>query len=175
MAISDSNAGVVFKNLNVAFNDTPLLNNIEEQTRRIDDTAARKALFRSDILVLAEGDIWTTTELLEKRDFLVTSGILNYAQAITHRLMTPRGYHPADPSFGVPWYDYIGQSYVNRGVIEAQLNADIAVELMKDPRTSVIRSVSSRFVDNNHISVECIVIPATTQNDTLGISLLAGV
>lgn len=175
MAIADTGASIVFKNLNVSFNNTSLLNDATEQASRLADTEARRRLFKTDFMVLAEGDLWSSLEMLDRRDFLVVSGILNYAQAITHRLMTPRGYHPADPTFGVPWYDYLGQSYVNKSVIEAQLSSEVASEIMRDPRTNIVRSATAKFVTSGEINIACVVIPATTNTDSLGISLTAGV
>lgn len=175
MAIYDTKGTIEFNNVSVSYQNTTLVGDIDNQITRLNEAESRRRLFRSDLAMLAEGDLWTTKEPLESKDLMVVSGLLNFAQAVTHRLMTPRGYHPADPSFGVPWYDYLGQVVGHKAVVEAQLMADVTEELSKDPRTGAVLKVSVEFEGQDTISVVCYVAPAAARDQVITLSMTAGV
>lgn len=173
MALNDTKAQISFRNLNVTYANTQLVGDIDQQITRIQESDARRRAFRTDLMMLGEGDLWVSNSLLENRDFLIVSGMLNYAQALTHRLVTPRGYHPADPSFGVPWYSYLGISYTSKSVMQGQLIADITEELIKDSRTGAVLSVTVDFQSPTVITTSCNVVPINIRDDMITLSLTA--
>lgn len=166
-------AEITFNNVNVAFAHINLLGDVSEQLKRVENTTSRNQTFGKDLMMMGEGTLFATESRLAKGDLLVVSGILNYAQAITHRLMTPRGYHPADSSFGVPWYDYLGMTVGNRLIVEGQLILDISDELMKDKRTQKVEGVRVNFDTHSSIELECSVVPVGYGTETLDVSLRA--
>lgn len=175
MALYDTKSQITFKNLSVSYANTQLVGDIEQQITRLDLADARRKAFRSDLMMLGEGDLWGDQSLIESRDLLVVAGMLNYVQGIVHRMMTPRGYHPADASFGVPWFSYLGATYSRRASVEAQLIADISEELLKDSRTGSVASVSVNFESPTLISVECKIVPLNINDDIITLSFSAGV
>jgi len=60
---------------------------------------------------------------VRKNDLDQASGIYNFAQGITHRLITFRGTMPGDPNFGVPWGNYLGKNYKNKSLVIASTTA----------------------------------------------------
>lgn len=166
-------AQIVFNNVNVAFAHTNLTDGVGEQLKRIEETSSRNNVYKMDLMMLGEGVLFSGGEVLRKKDLLTVSGILNYAQAITHRLMTPRGYHPADASFGVPWYDYLGKTYRNKLIVEGQLMVDVTDELLKDRRTQSVAGVHVAFEGISAIALTCSVIPVGYGRETLDVSLRA--
>jgi len=165
---------ITFNNMNVTFANSELIGDIEEQISRLSASDARRRIFRTDLMMLGEGDIRTTSSSLPSKDMMIVSGVLNYAQALLHRLMTTRGYHPADRSFGVPWDSYLGQSYRNKSIVEAQLSSDVAEEIGKDSRTASVIKVVCKFESPTVVSVVCDVAPVSVDDLVIQLSLSAG-
>jgi len=136
--------------------------------KSLEDSAA----YGKDLLMFGTGDLF-----VEEQEFFVSgdtkaiSGLLNYAQAITHRLMTTRGTHPEDRFFGVPWNNYIGQAYSSSRIVKSRLISDITEELYKDRRTREVAYVRASFESPTVLGVECAVIPIRFQAGAIEISL----
>lgn len=118
------------------------------QLNTLNALEAEESTYLSDLITFGEGDLLT-----ENRDFLVRSGLLNYGQAVTHRLMTTRGSHPIDPTIGINWYNYMGQTYISPEFIQATLSLEISQEIYKDFRTSNVYSVIVEFSDINTVLI----------------------
>jgi len=120
-----------------------------------------------DFLMFAEGGLFSRLNDLNK-----AAGIFNYAQAITHRLVTTRGTMPGDPFFGVPWNNYLGKSYKNKSITLANLREDIFREVERDPRTGTVATLDLEFTSPTSIEVNLTLIPILTNlNDTVNILL----
>jgi hypothetical protein len=114
----------------------------------------------SDFLMakeFTEGGLYVSGKDLSK-----VSGALNYAQALTHRLITYRGTMPGDATFGVPWQNYLGKTYGNKSLIIADLSQDIENEVFKDRRTAELRNIEVNFVTPNVVTVDLTVVPIYT-------------
>lgn len=139
--------------------------------RLLDDSLQNAPAYRRDLMMLATGDLFSTQQPhFTSRDFREVGGLVNYAQAITHRLMTTRGTHPEDISFGVPWDRYIG-TYVSERFIIPNLTADITEEVMKDSRTESVASVTINFTSNSVVEVVCELIPIFNQGGSVEVAL----
>lgn len=171
MPSTPTHANITFNNVNVAFAHRNLVSDVTEQLLRVEETTARNQAYSKDLMMMGEGTLFASEGVIAKKDLVVVSGILNYAQAITHRLMTPRGYHPADPSFGVPWYRYLGQSYTNKLLVEGDLILDITEELYKDRRTQSVEEVRVSFEGIHIINLECKVVPVGYGRETLDVTM----
>lgn len=137
----------------------------------LSNDASASRVFGMDFLMFAEGGFFKTGTGLSK-----ASGIFNYGQAITHRLLTHRGTMPGDPLFGVPWGNYLGRSYRNKNPIIASLSQDISEEVFKDPRTGSIYNIDVSFKDINTIEVGIVLIPVLTNfSDRINILISNGV
>lgn len=93
------------------------------------------------------------------KDLSKVSGVFNYAQAITHRLITYRGTMPGDANFGIPWDNYIGKTYSNRSLVIADLKQEIETEIFKDRRTSSVENIVVEFLNPTVINVDLTIIP----------------
>ena len=122
--------------------------------------------------MFAEGDLFVNAT---QGDLKLVGSVYNYAQAITHRLMTTRGTHPVDSTFGVPWLDYLGKSYTSSTTVLTNLKQDIADELYKDNRTQKVVQVITKLVDPTIIDVTTVVLPIGVNQSTLSINLTVGV
>lgn len=131
----------------------------QSQLSALSRNAEYKSLYRTDLLMFAEGNLFVNNRPYEKKDLDLVSGVYNYAQNITHRLMTARGTMPGNPSFGVPWFNYLGSTYQNKSSVRSLLVADITEELYKDSRTAQVISVRAEFLNPTTISVACSVAP----------------
>jgi hypothetical protein len=96
------------------------------------------------------------------KDLSNVSGILNYAQAITHRLMTYRGTMPGDAAYGMPWNNYLGKTYKNKSLIIANLTQDLEDEVFKDRRTASVKNITVEFLDPNTITSVVSLVPIYT-------------
>lgn len=130
-------------------------------------------ILRKDFLMVpkfTEGGLYNDVSSLQR-----VSGILNYAQGITHRLLTYRGTMPGDPNFGVPWLNYLGKTYKNKSLVIANLSNDIQEEVFKDPRTSLVESLNIQFLDPESVSVDITLVPIyTNANQAVEISISSG-
>jgi hypothetical protein len=124
-----------------------------------------------DLMMFAEGDLFVnTTDNFSSKDLKEVGGLLNYAQAVTHRLVTDRGTHPEDRFFGVPWRTYLGQTYVSKGIVSARMIAEITEELYKDRRTKEVVEVKADFKNPTTVEVTCSVIPLMFKTELINIS-----
>lgn len=138
----------------------------------LDESLGNVPVYGRDLLMFAEGDLFVNErEFFTSRDLKDVGGLVNYAQAITHRLMTTRGTHPEDRFFGVPWNDYIGSPYVSSRAIQSRLVVDITEELYKDRRTREVQAVETEFTSPTVISVRCFVIPVQYNKEAIQIAL----
>lgn len=122
--------------------------------------------------MFAEGDLFVNNT---QGDLKLVGSVYNYAQAITHRLMTSRGTHPVDSTFGVPWLNYLGKSYTSSTTVLTNLRQDITDELYKDNRTQKVVQVITKLVDPTIIDVTTVVLPIGVNQSTLSINLTVGV
>lgn len=130
-------------------------------------------ILKKDFLMVpkfTEGGLYNDASSLQR-----VSGILNYAQGITHRLLTYRGTMPGDSNFGVPWLNYLGRTYKNKSLIIANLSNDIQEEVLKDPRTSSVDSLDIDFLSPEVINVNITLIPIfTNANQAVEIFISSG-
>ena len=149
-----TNGSISFSNIKLSFVDKSILEDLISRNTK-QENERLKQVFKTDLLMYALGDVFEN----DREDLQIISGVYNYAQQITHRLMTTRGFHPEDSTLGVPWNDYIGKTYTNKNLTITNLTQDITDELFKDTRTNRVISVKSVFANPNVIDVECTVEP----------------
>lgn len=138
---------------------------------KLDGDRRASEVLGMDFLMFAEGGLFAENKKLKK-----ATGIFNFAQAITHRLMTTRGTMPGDPFFGVPWGKYLGATYVNKNFLINSLIDDVDEELEKDFRVGRILNIDASFINPNTISLNVSIIPIYTSfSDTVNILITAGV
>lgn len=148
------------------------LSDVSQSEAALDASLQNSSVYRRDIFMFAKGDMFVNEqEFFSARDLKDIGGVLNYAQAITHRLMTTRGTHPEDVFFGVPWYDYLGQRYTDGRVTLSRLTADITEELYKDNRTQEVGYVRPEFNGRTAIFVSCAVIPVRFSSTAIELAL----
>ena len=162
------------------------VNNVTISMKRdgflVDEAIATQVKRRgTDRLRILGTDLWMmgTMDLVEEQflgafeehDLSRAAGMYNYAQAITHRLMTSRGTHPQDRFFGVPWLNYLGRRYISSDVVKSSLIQDITDELYKDSRTKEVVAVEAEFENPNTISVKCIVVPVGVNDEFIELGL----
>jgi hypothetical protein len=172
--IPNTNAEINISGATIRFGDIEFLTDGEVQQNSLDKFNEENTILKNDLLMFATKDIFYDNQIfVELRDYRRSTGILTYAQAITHRLMTTRGTMPGDSSFGVPWDLFIGRAYSNKDAVVINLIQEISDEVARDNRTQGV-SVSASFTANNAISVTCSVIPKGFR-DPITISLNVGV
>lgn len=148
----------------------------EEVSSRLQDVSKNRVrLLGKDLFMFAEGTLGVIQNIVSGSaiDLNTATGVYNYAQAITHRLMTTRGTHPADRFFGVPWDRYVGKSYSSGEAIRSSLIQEITDELFKEPRTQNVVYVNAEFETKNVLRVSCAVVPVGVTTD-VEISLTVG-
>lgn len=139
-----------------------------ESLASVSSNKRNRTLYGTDLEMLATGSL--AIDVNNPRDLSRVSGIVNYAQAITHRLMTDRGTHPEDRFFGVPWSKYLGSTYMSKSLVISELVADVTEELYKDHRTQEVISVSAEFESNNTIAVTCSIAPIGFERNVIDVS-----
>lgn len=138
----------------------------------LDKSLDSSSFYGRDLMMFAEGDLFVEErEKFTAKDLQDVGGLLNYAQAITHRLMSTRGYHPGDSQFGVPWTLFLGQTYTSKSAVTYRLIAEITEEIMKDHRTSTVLNVDVNFESPTHVSVNCSVLPVIDTTKAIEIAL----
>ena len=173
MSLAITKGVITLDNARIDLSNTSLSSDRTLQQAGLTQTLANRSIFGQDLLMFAEGDLFSSGTLGHKSDLLLVAGLFNYAQAITHRLMTTRGTMPGNPSFGVPWKDYIGRVYSNASALVTNLKQDITDEVYKDNRTQSVVSIDLNFVNPTTIQVELHVLPTNSQAP-VGISLSVG-
>lgn len=146
------------------------IQNFRDKTAR--DQSASAALGKDFLMApqFTSGGLHVT-----KNDLAQAYGIYNFAQGITHRLITFRGTMPGDPNFGVPWGNYLGKTYKNKSLVISNLTQDISDEVFKDRRTNSIQSLDVSFLDPNSVIIDLTIIPIYTGfNGLVNISLSTG-
>jgi len=174
MALNTTGGQIRVLNSKININTEELTDSEAAQISALSRNSQRKELFSTDLLMFAEGDLFVNNKPYTNKDLDLVSGVYNYAQAITHRLMTASGTMPGDDTFGVPWNSYLGVTYSNPSNILRALIAEITEELFKDSRTSEVVYVRPELVNPNTIQVECAVIPVGL-NTNIDILLSVGV
>jgi hypothetical protein len=135
---------------------------IDLQTSFLTKKESEDATYLSDLMMLAEGDI-----IHSRGDFKLAAGLLNYGQALTHRIMSTKGRHPRDRTLGIAWDKYLGQSYMSKDLVIAELSTEIEEELYRDYRTAQVTYVNVSFLDVNAISIETGVIPIDSNEEMI--------
>lgn len=171
MALNNTKGDIVVSD--VTINLKGFLDDSEISQKALTDTRERVRLMGIDLLMFASGDLLSENRIreFEKIDLARGAGIYNYAQAITHRLMTSRGTHPEDRFFGVPWFNYLGRIYVNPSTILSSLTQDITDEVFKDSRTQDVIYVTPSFLNVNTIRVEMSLLPVGVTDNQLQLGL----
>jgi len=159
MAYNNTGGLIRILDSTIRLNKGELLDSDAEQAAALSRNSESKRLFGTDLLMFAEGDLFSEQDFRSKKDLELVSGVYNYAQDITHRLMTTRGTMPGDPFFGVPWNEYLGTTYANPSNLIRSLIAEVTEELYKDNRTSRVEYVNPEFEAPNVLKVECAVTP----------------
>lgn len=168
-SISVTNVGINFSREN--YLEDPSVSEVF-----LDSGQERIRLLGKDLFMFATGDLLLEERIreFEKVDLGRAAGIYDYAQSITHRLMTARGTLPEDRFFGVPWYNYIGRSYVSSTAVRSNLIQDITDELYRDNRTREVVYVKAEFESPTVIRVDCAVVPIGTINEQIEVTLSVG-
>ena len=152
----DTKAVIQVSGASIDFGNPDYLVDGEVQQRAIDKTNSQSSIYKKDLLMFATGDLIIQEDsFATKTDSRSVSGLLNYAQAITHRLMTTRGTMPGDAFFGVPWDLFLGRSYSQSSIVKSNLIQEISDEVSKDRRTQRVVSIKANFLDNNTLEVVC--------------------
>lgn len=160
MSLSNTRGTIRVLNSKINLNTGNLTDSDENQAAALNRNVENKNVFRSDLLMFAEGNLFTDeTGFSAANDLSIVSGVYNYAQGITHRLMTARGTMPGDPFFGVPWYNYLGVTYSNPQNVIRSLVSDITDEIFKDSRTEDVLYVRPVFTEPTVVEVECGITP----------------
>jgi hypothetical protein len=150
----DTNAKISVSGASINFGSEDYLVDAEAQQRAIDKTNEKSSIYKKDLLMFAEGGLFNHGDkFLPSGDLKSVGGLLNYAQAITHRLMTTRGTMPGDAFFGVPWDLFLGRSYTRSSIVTSNLIQEISDEVGKDRRTQRVVSIKANFIDNNTLEV----------------------
>jgi hypothetical protein len=152
-----------------------LLDSDAEQLATLSRNQSNKAIFGTDLFMFADGELFVNNRLYKNKDLETVSGVYNYAQGITHRLMTARGTMPGDSLFGVPWNNYLGITYSNSQNIIRALIADITDELYKDSRTGSVLGVKASFVSPGVINVITSIKPVRPDDLSINIDVSIGV
>lgn len=174
MALNTTGGQIRVLNSKININTEELTDSEAAQISALSRNSQRKNLFSTDLLMFAEGDLFVNNKPYQNKDLDLVSGVYNYAQAITHRLMTARGTMPGDANFGVPWNSYLGTTYANPSNIIRALIAEITDELYKDARTGEVIRVNPEFTAPTVLQVECVVVPINVQTN-VDISFSIGV
>lgn len=159
MALNNTKGQIRLLDSSININIDELTTSEASQITALSKNAESKRLFRTDLLMFAEGTLFANDRQYDSKDLSLVAGVYNYAQGITHRLMTARGTMPGDPSFGVPWFDYLGVPYADKSSVRRMLIADITNEIFKDSRTSQVISIIPEFVNPTTVQVSCSIMP----------------
>ena len=152
----DTKAVIQVSGASIDFGNENYLVDGEVQQRAIDSTNEKASIYKKDLLMFATGDLIGQNNIIGiKEDLRSVGGLLNYAQSITHRLMTTRGTMPGDAFFGVPWDLFLGRSYSQSSIVKSNLIHEISDEVSKDRRTQRVVSIKANFIDNNTLEVVC--------------------
>lgn len=135
---------------------------IDMQTSILTKKEVEDATYMSDLMMIAEGDI-----ILSRKDYKLAAGLLNYGQAITHRIMTTKGRHPRDRTLGISWDRYLGQTYMSAELVIAELTTEIEDEVYRDFRTAQVTYVDVSFLDVNTLSVNIGIIPIDSNEELI--------
>lgn len=160
-------------NVNIAFRRDGFLNDAAVATQVQQRGLARKSILGTDLWMMGTGELIVDEQfgISSSKDLSRATGLYNYAQAVTHRLMTSRGTHPEDPFFGVPWLSYLGRRYIDSNFVRSNLIQDITEELYKDPRTADVLSVKVEFENPTTVLVKCNVLPVGVDAEAVEIGL----
>lgn len=131
-------------------------NDLEAQGISSEKQLLQSRTYLTDLTMLGTGNLFPTQK---GNDLNSTTGILNFAQAITHRLMTTKGEHPQDYSLGIAWNKYLGKAFYDIDLVIAELSSEIVTEVMRDIRTAEVTSIQIEFVDITHLNVHLVVLP----------------
>lgn len=170
--LTDTKISISVDNIRFDASRGDFISNVEMSEEKLDKSLEDSSVLGRDLLMIGEGDLFLRErEFFSARDIRDLGGLLNYAQAISHRLMTPRGYHPEDRFFGVPWYNYIGKTYSSSSAIRSQIVSDVTEEVYKDRRTREVHGVSANFLSPTVLEVTCSVVPVRVNISSLTIEL----
>lgn len=169
-------SSISITNVGINFSRESYLEDPSVSETFLDNSKERIRLLGKDLFMFATGDLLLEERIREfdKVDLGRAAGIYDYAQSITHRLMTARGTLPEDRFFGVPWYNYIGRSYVSSAAIKSSLVQDITDELYRDNRTREVVYVKAEFESPTVVKVECAVVPIGTLTEQIEVALTVG-
>lgn len=173
MALNTTKGQIRVLSSQININLDELTNSEAAQISALSKNAELKSLFKTDLLMFAEGELFVNNRPYTAKDLDLVSGVYNYAQAITHRLMTTRGTMPGDRFFGVPWDNYLGVPYQSTNTVTRLLTIDITDELYKDSRTGQVVSVSPEFTSPTSVQVNCTVVPIRLST-SIDISVVVG-
>jgi len=172
MSLQDTHGQIFVNNINISLQNQPMIDDPAAQRRSATENARLKSLFGTDLYMFAEGDLF---ENESQGDLKIVASVYNYAQAITHRLMTDRGTHPIDSTFGVPWSDYLGHTYMSSTILLTNLRQDITDELYRDGRTQKVVQVITSLKTPDVVDVICVVLPIGVNQSELSVNLTVGV
>lgn len=164
---------IYFNHISIKNFSDGYVDDIQEQLKNLADGKLYLEQYGTDLAMMGTGDLLPEKKI-EGTDLLIVGGVLNYAQAIIHRLMTVRGTLPEDPTIGIAWYNYLGSTYSNKDFILAQLRDEIMTEAFRDYRTQDVPSITSSFINPNAIEFEIVLLPINGQSVNVGFNAQRG-
>ena len=135
---------------------------IDTQTSLLSQKEYEDKTYLADFMMVAEGDVF-----LSRKDYKIAAGLLNYGQALTHRIMTTKGNHPRDRTLGIEWNKYLGQSYISKSMVIAELSTELEEEIYRDYRTSEVTYIDIEFLNENTLKIETGVIPIDSNEEVV--------
>lgn len=135
---------------------------VDSQLALLSQKEVEDSTYLSDLMMLAEGDLFAS-----RGDLKAVAGLLNYGQAITHRLMTTKGRHPRDRSMGISWDKYLGKTYYSQELVIAELSSEIQEEVLRDYRTLAVSFVEAEFLDMNTLKIDIGIIPIDSNEEVI--------
>lgn len=153
-----------FSNVTIKTDDGGYLQDDNLQKTSQESSTSESEVFLTDLFMAATGKLYPTER---KKDLKLISGVYNYAQAITHRLMTVRGEHPMDFTLGISWNRYLGKVVYDRELLELELAEEIVNEVTRDQRTGEVTYLSVTFSDINVIKVVLVLTPVSFNTEAL--------
>lgn len=161
---------IYFSSIRLKTLDNNYTNDLAEQIQNLQDGQRYLEQYGTDLAMMGTGELMPETNV-SGTDLLIVGGLLNYTQAILHRLMTVRGTLPEDQTIGISWYNYLGQNYYDKDFILTQLKDEIANEVYRDYRTQDVASIEARFSDNTVIEFEMVLVPIDGQSTALSFNV----
>lgn len=164
---------IYFNRISIRNLTSGYVDDIEEQLKNLEESKNYLELYGTDLAMLGEGDL-LPEKSISGTDLRIVGGVLNYAQAVIHRLSTVRGTLPEDPTIGISWYNYLGNTYSNKDFVLNQLKDEIVTEIFRDYRTQDVPNIVASFTHPNVIEFELVLVPINSSGLNISFSANRG-